>query len=251
MRTLLIKSIAVVLIFLGKKEASGQSTIPKYEAGINLGTFIYQGDLTPQRLGSFKTSTLTLSIFGSRIINSSFSLRTNLALGKLKGDESKYASPAYRQQRNFYFKTPVVELSELAVWNIFGKNYEKQRSGFSPYLMAGAGLSYLKIKRDWSRLNENYFASDSAFFAGLNKDINHDLPQLIAVIPIGGGLRYSLSQRLSVSGEILYRFTFTDYLDGFSQSVNPKLNDHYYSATVGLIYRLGEKNNLNCPTVPK
>src|SRR6266496_4158373 len=183
MRTILIKSIGIALVLLGKKEINAQTTIPKYEAGINLGVFIYQGDLTPQKMGSFKTPTIDFNIFGSRIISPSFSLRTNLALGKLKGDESKYASPAYRRERNFKFKTPVVELSELIVWNLLKKNYETGRSGFSPYIMAGGGLTYLKIKRDWSRLNENYFLTDSAFFVGLNADIAHDLPRLIAIIP--------------------------------------------------------------------
>ena len=250
MKAFLTKSIAFSLS-ITTISSYAQNEVPKFEVGINLGTFIYQGDLTPQRVGSLKTPTIAFNIFVSRIVSPSFSLRTNLALGKLKADESKYSSPAYRRERNFYFKTPVVELSELAVWNILGKNYENGKSGFSPYIMAGGGLSYLNIKRDWSRLNENYFLSDPAFFIGLNADIAHDLPRLIAVIPVGGGMRYSISQKLAVSGEILYRFTFTDYLDGFSQSVNPDKNDHFYSLTVGLIYRLGTKNKLNCPTVPK
>jgi hypothetical protein len=174
-----------------------------------------------------------------------------LVLGKLRGDESKYSDPDYRRQRNFRFKTPVIELSGLIVWNIFGKNYDGAKSGFAPYIMAGGGLTYLNIKRDWSRLNENYFLSDTAFFIGLNADANHKLPKLIGVIPVGGGMRYAINQKLAVSGEVLYRFTFTDYLDGFSQSVNPQYDDHYYSITLGLIYRLGIKNRLNCPTVPK
>lgn len=250
MRTIL-KIFCVALIIFSKKEATGQEFIPKYEAGVNLGIFIYQGDLTPQRIGSLKTPTIAFSIYGSRIVSASFSFRTNLALGKLKGDESKYANPDYRRQRNFRFKTPVAELSELIVWNVLRKNYDGAKSGFAPYLMAGGGLTYLNIKRDWSRLNENYFLTDTAFFVGLNVDINHRLPRLIGVIPVGGGIRYAINQKLAVSGEVLYRFTFTDYIDGFSQSVNPDRNDQYYSITVGLIYRLGLKNRLNCPTVPK
>ena len=251
MRTILIKTIGIALVLFGKKEVSGQEFIPKYEAGINLGVFIYQGDLTPQRAGSLKTPAIAFSIYGSRIINSSFSLRTNLAVGKLKADESKYASPAYRRERNFMFKTPVIELSELFVWNVLGKNYDGPKAGFAPFIMAGGGLSWLNIKRDWSRLNENYFITDTAFFTGLNADIAHKLPKIIGIIPVGGGMRYAINDKLAVSGEVLYRFTFTDYLDGFSQSVNPHRDDHYYSITAGLIYRLGLKNKLNCPTVPK
>ena len=103
MKPFLTKSIAILLLITAEK-LNGQTLIPKYEAGINLGVFIYQGDLTPQKMGSFKTPTFCFNIYVSRILSPSFSLRTNLALGKLKGDESKYASPAYRRERNFYFK---------------------------------------------------------------------------------------------------------------------------------------------------
>ena len=37
-----------------------QQKNPKYEFGINLGFTVYQGDLTPERLGSFKTQKLSL-----------------------------------------------------------------------------------------------------------------------------------------------------------------------------------------------
>ena len=47
--------------------------------------------------------------------------------------------------------------------------------------------------------------------------------------------------------EASYRFTFTDYLDGFSEVANPKKKDYYSSYSVGLIYTLGVKNTLNCP----
>ncbi|MFI5133906.1 MAG: hypothetical protein ACHQEB_06190 [Chitinophagales bacterium] len=69
------------------------------------------------------------------------------------------------------------------------------------------------------------------------------------MIPAGAGISYSVSQKLSLSVESMYRFTFTDYLDGFSQAANPKWNDHYYGYTIGLIYRLGVRNKLNCPQV--
>lgn len=227
---------------------SAQVSGPKYEIGLGISSFIYQGDLTPSRLGSFRTMRFGLNLYGSKILSPSVSLRTNLAIGGLRGDDAQYRKPAYRQQRNFNFRTPVIELSQLVVWNPLGRNYDDK--GFSPYLFGGAGLSFLKIKRDWSNYNTEYFnASGEDVTARLALDTAHSLPRIIPVIPLGAGVRYNFSQRFAVSLESSYRFVFTDYLDGFSQAANPKLNDKYHTITVGAIYRIGKKNNWACPVV--
>lgn len=225
--------------------AKSQTNFPKYEFGLHLNTFIYQGDLTPERLGSFKTMRWGVTLFGSKILSPSFSLRTNLAIGGLRGDDAVYDNPEYRKQRNFNFRTRVIELSQLMVWNPMNKNYSDK--GFSPYLFTGVGLNSVKIKRDWSNFNAEYF--DDELLGKLDLDIQHSVPKIIPVIPVGAGFRYDISSKLAVSAEANYRFTFTDYLDGFSEAANPNRKDNYYTIGVGLIYRAGKKNTLNCPVV--
>lgn len=244
---------SVVLIFSLSFVQNGfcQPTKNALEAGINVGTFLYQGDLTPERFGSTKTPGYQLSLFVNKLLSNSFSVRANLSVGKLRGDETLYTHPAYRQQRNFSFKTPVIEFSGLLVWDILRKNFDPARhSGWRPYIMAGPGLSYLNIKRDWSRFNSEYFVGTS-IPANLLLDEEHSLPRILPVIPIGAGLRYSLSEKFSISAETLYRFTFSDYIDGFSKSTNPKQNDHYQSYSLGVIFSFGKKDPLNCPPVKK
>jgi hypothetical protein len=91
----------------------------------------------------------------------------------------------------------------------------KQYRGLSPYLFAGLGVSLLNIKRDWSRFNAEYFSSEPKTLSGLAADQQHPLPALIPVFPMGIGIRYPISPSISVNAETSYRFTFTDYLDGF------------------------------------
>jgi hypothetical protein len=43
----------LALILLYSQTATAQIKSSKYEAGIAVGAFVYQGDLTPNRLGSF------------------------------------------------------------------------------------------------------------------------------------------------------------------------------------------------------
>ena len=69
------------------------------------------------------------------------------------------------------------------------------------------------------------------------------------MIPVGAGIRYNLSPRIALTAEGSYRLVFTDYLDGFSVAANPKQNDHYHTMNVGVVYRLGKKNKLDCPVV--
>jgi len=223
-------------------------TAPKHEIGFSGGMFIYQGDLTPEKAGAFKTPGIAINLFYNRILSRSFSLRTNLAFGKLMADDNNYKSPAYRTQRNFRFAARNTEISELLVWNILGNNYG-DRKILSPYIFAGAGLSSLRINRDWSQTNYDYFATDQRMLDGLGVDTTTKLPGTIPVIPVGVGLRYSISNKLSIMAEASYRYTFTDYIDGFSKSANPDNKDFYSNYSIGLIYTFGKSTSLDCPTM--
>ncbi|MEY2917953.1 MAG: hypothetical protein RIS73_1667, partial [Bacteroidota bacterium] len=176
----------------------------------------------------------------------SFSVRLNFNRGKLYGNDAAYSNPEWRKQRSFAFTTPVTEVSAQAVWSLLSQ----KSSRFSPYLFAGAGFSFLNIKRDWSNLNTSVFGDGSAVQAGLVIDAAKKLPRIIPVVPVGAGVRYSLNDRFSLIGETSYRLSFTDYLDGFSKSANAGKNDHYMSHSVGIIYSFGKKNKtLGCPSV--
>ena len=249
MKSILRKIFFAAAITTLGTTANAQSNLAKYQFGIHTGVFVYQGDLTPETFGSYKTLRPVIQFFGSRFLSSSFLLRANLAFGSLRGDDAKYDEPAYRQQRNFNFHSPVMELSGMMEWNILGRNYISR--GFSPYLFAGAGTSFLRVRRDYSRLNAEYFANAPELFSGLNADIQHSPPKVLLVIPVGAGVRFYLSDKIGVSAESSYRIMSNDYLDGFSQAVNPSKGDHYYSHTVGVVYRLGKKNTMDCPVVIK
>ncbi len=224
---------------------SGQFQKSNYEFGLGAGFSIYQGDLTPHKLGSVETAKPALDIYVNRVLNYSLSLRTSFTLSRLRGDESIYANPDYRRQRNFNFTTPLKELDEMLVWN-----HDSRRridAKFSTYFMAGMGLALLHIKRDWSRINYNYFGAHSPVLDGLSQDSLQRLRRVLPVIPVGAGLRYQIRPTLFLTVESVLRFTFYDYLDGFSKAADPSRRDYYYITTIGIVYRPGYKNRLNCP----
>jgi len=245
----ILRKIFFVLLLLAPVcfTCDAQDNMPKYLFGISSGVFVYQGDLTPETLGSYKTVRPLIQLLASKFINSSFLLRGNVVFGGLHGDEAMYDQPEYRQQRAFRFHSRVVEISAVGEWNILGRNYISR--GFSPYVHAGAGVSFLRVTRDYIRLNAEYFANAPELFTGLNADIQHAPPKVLLVMPVGIGVRYYLSDKIGISAESTYRIMSNDYLDGFSQSVNPANGDHYYSHTVGVVYRVGKKNRMNCPVM--
>jgi hypothetical protein len=243
MNALLRKGIGIALLFFyGNSETYAQIDLSKFEVGLAGGTFIYQGDLTPSPIGSYRTWRPAVNLFVNRILSSSFSLRTSLFYGGLRGDDAAYSNPDWRRQRALNFKATPLEISELLVWNAWSTDRK-----FTPYVFGGVGLSFLNIKRDYSNFNGEFFVSED-LASRLAEDISHNPPKLIPVVPVGIGVQYSLRKNLSLIAETAYRLTRTDYLDGFSQAGNPKLYDHYQSHTIGVLYKFGKKNNLNCPT---
>lgn len=247
MKTALKVTQPVLIVFcFATLSVPAQLKMSKIELGADLATFIYQGDLTPSKIGSFKTMKLGADVYGIYKLNKAFSLKTNLMFGSLKGDESKYSKPGYRQQRALKFTTPVTEISESIVWNILPPANEGGRR-LSPYISAGIGYAFLHIKRDYSNYNLAYFGQESPVTTGLVADTAHSLPRGLLVLPVSAGLRYALSNRLSLNLTSTYRFNSSDYLDGFSEAANPDKKDHFFTNAIGLIYTFGKKGMLDCP----
>ncbi|HEY1113040.1 MAG TPA: DUF6089 family protein [Chitinophagaceae bacterium] len=245
MKSRLKNTLILALPFLFCSSLSQAQSLfeSKYEIGINAGTLIYQGDLTPDAVGSFKTPGFVVGLYGSRRLSNKLAARLDLSLGRLRGDDAKYEEPDWRQERALKFKTPVTEVAALLVWNALGTDRR-----FSPYLFAGLGYTFLKIDRDYSRFNYAYFA-DQGLGEYLQRDIEHDLPRSEFMVPMGVGVRYALTDKLGLNLESAYRHISTDYLDGFSQAGNPRRDDAYFKFSAGLSYQLGKKDPLDCPVV--
>lgn len=226
----------------------------KWMVGINAGALIYQGDLTPSGAGSYKTATPVFGLSVAKIMSPYFAIRGHAAFGKLNGDDAAYEKPAWRKSRALNFSTPVTELSAQMVWNPFGNNSNELGMRFTPYLFAGAGVNFVNITRDYSRLDTTVFSFNSKTQQGLQQDAAASLPRSLFILPVGAGLSYYLGSRWSLNYEFNFRYTFTDYLDGFSYVANPRQKDYYHSHTMGLVYRFGGSggsgsDKLGCPVM--
>ena len=83
MKTLRAFSALCLFVFIFSNANSQLSLIPKYEMGVHIGTFIYQGDLTPYDLGTLNTMKPGFGISATRNINSLYAIRFQLLRGSL------------------------------------------------------------------------------------------------------------------------------------------------------------------------
>ncbi|UAY52568.1 DUF6089 family protein [Ferruginibacter albus] len=246
MKAKIFFTIMVISAFTIKANAQLAKNL---SVGLDAGAYVYQGDLVPAGFGALNSSSLGISLYAQKPFSNYLSVRLQFAAARLQANESKYNTPAYRQQRNFSFTTPLKEISGLLVWNIAGSNYTN--FGIQPYIFTGIGVSFINTTADSSRINRDYF-KNSNIDTLLAADKAHGTPGSLPVIPLGIGVDIPISERLALNAEANYRFAFTDYIDGFSRSANPNLDDHYYSLSVGLKYRFtgggsSGKGAVDCP----
>ncbi|MET0243762.1 MAG: DUF6089 family protein [Flavitalea sp.] len=236
-------SFLVISLVIVSTQLSAQRDLSKYEIGINLGTYIYSGDLTPTRTAGFRTPGPSLGLTLSRQIRPSLALRGDLNFGQLNGDDSKFAEPEWRRQRNFAFKTRISEAALNLIWSPV-----MITPNLRPYVFGGAGLALISVRRNYSNFNPEYFTGEN-IQGRLAEDISTKIPRIIPVIPVGLGLRYRTGERFSVTAEASYRHATTDYLDGYSKSANPAVSDRYFKYSIGLIYSFRGNKQWDCPVL--
>lgn len=241
-------AIGIILLFCFCNSSNGQ-TLPGFEVSGGVSTFIYQGDLSPSKWGSYRTLRPGITVSGSKLLSRFWSVRMGLAVGGLRGNDSKFKTPAYKQERNFRFSSLVSEISAVAVYNFRGTNGDNDWKVISPYAFGGIGFSFLRTRRDFADFNADYFGTESWVVEGLAADRSRSPASRLLVFPVGLGLRYPLTSNLSLSLETSYRVSFTDYLDGFSKSAGSQYKDYYYSHTASIIYQFGGNKGIACPVI--
>jgi hypothetical protein len=141
------------------------------------------------------------------------------------------------------FQSEVIEVSSTLALNLLDSyagsgNYRSSRKRFVvPYIRGGAGFIYYTAtsfpgKGDLEDSQTTY-------------DPERNYPAIAAVIPLGGGMRFRLSDEFSVAGELMYQLTTTDYLDNIGPRLgNAGNTDHYGLAMLKIMYTPIVKNNI-------
>lgn len=140
-------------------------------------------------------------------------LTTSLAfsLGSFKGDDAR-SEDSGRRSRNLNFYSPFQEIALMEEINVFGINLWEDRDGLVAYLKAGVAGYHFNPKTKDDQGNEVELQPLGTEGQGLEGyPEKYNLYRLS--IPFGGGLRYKFNRQMSMSLELLSRYTAFDYID--------------------------------------
>lgn len=268
---------ALLLLILSKTSIQNTAAQSNYKAssfeiGMDIGGMVSLSPLTPYgRLGAWKQiSAPSIDFFIEKPIIGPVSIRGKFFLGTYGEDDSKtqgYSNWDWlKEYRKVKFSTSVKEVTGMVVFNLLrGEPTETNPHKISAYVFAGAGVAFVNVTRNWQNFDREYFLVDNpSLVEDLARDTAHALPNKAFVIPLGGGLKYAISPKFSLLGEVNFRYTKQQYLDGFynvgnnqrNVGYNLKKDDYYYGVSIGISYRINtltmggaSKGKLGCPKV--
>ena len=229
----------------------------KIEAGLNFGPTFFLGDLGGNR-GKGTTFIKDVNLELTKVMKGAFiSIYPTDWLGFRVAAQYTYVSgkdniintsgidESWRKQRNLDFRSDMFEAYaaiELFPTLMFNRNSDYEPR-LKPYGFVGIGM--FTFNPEGSITNNNGIVSWHKLQPlrtegqGMTEYPNrkeYSLTQLN--IPMGFGIRYQLSDRVNIGTELLYRKTFTDYIDDVSTSyVDPVVFDRYLSASQANIAR--------------
>lgn len=231
-----------IAAYRGEKSRFGKGNVYT-TVGFSLNALNYYGDLSPSPSKistdiSFTKPGFAISIlhrFGPR-----YSVQGQFMFGTIKGSDSESAEAGdnsngiYRYKRNLSFRNQIKELSAVAIFDLFeNQSTYMSRAKWTPYAYVGLALFLQDPEAiaPATDLQGNPLAEAGKYVSlqplgteGQHStlsatDANSGIQPyslLQVAIPFGLGARFRLTDVLDLSGEIGFRYTFTDYLDDVS-----------------------------------
>lgn len=235
----------------------------KWEVGLNFGPSFFLGDLggnSGKGTNNLKDMNLEFTkmmkgVFVTMYPKDWVGLRLAADITYLEGSDDIITTTGidelWRKQRNLDFKTNVFE-AYVALEIFPTMMFRSDKSYFPklrPYGLIGAGIFNFNPKgsitdasgnKTWHKLHP--LSLEGQGMAEYPESKPYKLTQFN--IPLGAGIKYYASERINLSTELLYRKTFTDYIDDVSRNyIDPNNYSKYLSASdAALAYKLSDKS---------
>ncbi len=149
-----------------------------------------------------------------------FSWRLQLSLAWVTADDdfvptNLAGSHLARWYRNQDFKTAIIELAFLGEFNILRFEHGRYRYRHTPYAVGGFALFWFDPRaRDGTRLKPLRTEGQGLPQYPDRKPYTSIQP----AIPLGLGYKYNINKSWTIGFEMVFKFTFTDYLDDVSKT---------------------------------
>ena len=223
-------------------------SIPSFSQNLRLnfmgGLSNYYGELQTKKL-TFQQANGVVGVGASIDLSNKLLLRGDLLFSKLGADDKKGLYPV----RNLNFKTNITEFDLLAEYNLFDLSEKR----FTPYIFAGVGVYKFNPYTFDSANRKVYLAPLGTEGQGLPQYPDRRIYKTTQInFPVGGGLKYAISEDVQFSFEYGLRITTTDYLDDVSKTYVDRdvLLNARGPLAVDLAYRGDEVKN-NPGTYPR
>jgi hypothetical protein len=236
-----------------------------FEAGVTAGPMVFLGDLG----GHFGVGTTFLKDYNMNATKLAFGIyvaahpseligvRLSANFGSVEGDDNyitnKGGLEVARLNRNLNFKSAITEANlmiELYPTVIFEDQPTETQGRLRPYGLLGIGVFHFNPMGQY--VDPNTSQTTWVYLQPLHTEgegfvanrPNYKLTQLN--IPMGVGLKYYVSEKVNVGLELLYRKTFTDYIDDVSTTfVDPAvLNANLPNGTSQIAVAMANKSPL-------
>ncbi len=209
---------------LGMSAQAQAQTMPEYrlEVGGGVGAVTYLGDFNSN---IFKELQPMGSLLAKYRFDPRRALALNVSYGQLKGSQ-RNAKTYYATLTDYSFKTSLVDVGLRFEYNFWpygtGMEYRGAKR-LTPYIYIGVGMTIAKPDKGEAKTT-----------TALN-------------VPLGGGVKYKVADRLNLGLEWTIHFTSSDLLDGVKDPYGIqssglfKNTDCYSQLRVSLTYDLWQK----------
>ncbi len=202
------------------------------------GLMNYSGDLQISPI-TYKQANAAIELGLAYRLSDKLYLRGDYLAGQIGADD-KQGTQAYYLQRNLNFKSIILEGSLSLEYDFFKLGTDKT---WSPYIFAGLGYYYFNPYTHDTAGRKFYLQPYGTEGQGLALYPDRKFYSLYQFnIPAGFGLKYAMSDRVTIGFEVGFRKLFTDYLDDVSTTYPDEaaLLSARGSKAVELSFRQGE-----------
>ena len=196
------------------------SSSAQVELGLFGGISTYSGDLTEDDFVAFTNSKAAVGIYTRFTPISFLSFKLNLYKGEVEGDDAQSSSLGQRT-RNLSFQSDILELGFSTELNIYSFTLNNG-SKMTPYFSGGITGFYFnpKAELDGKLIELQPLGTEGQGLPGNPERYSNFSYALM----FGGGLKYKISDYVSIGFDIGARKSFTDYIDDVSTTY-PNLED--------------------------
>jgi len=183
----------------------------KSELGIGLGIATYDGDLSSKNINSYiSQSHPAIQVFYSYYFNQYLNTKVSLGAATLSGSDSK-SELQWQKERNLSFKTNIYELNARMEYNMLGDRFR-----VSPFIFGGVNSFKFnpktQYKGEWVYLQPLGTEGQGSF---LHPDLKKYKLYDISMV-FGMGAKVKINSSVTISFELGWRRTNTDYIDDVS-----------------------------------